>query len=200
MLDSMLRRPVRHAHVIGEASADDPAGVGVDDDGEITPALGGRHVGDVTGPDLVDSGGDRTGGQKIERWAVGFSITGPGSEILGLKRAKLSFLHQPPHSRMAGGQTEIAEFVMNPAVAVAPPMFAEDVLDLVTKRAFAELGGGGLVRGVVGAAGQIEYLAGTPDAGSCFLTDGVNHRALLERGLVPRITAACAPPLPSHAR
>ena len=45
------------AHVIGDRPADDPAGPGVDHDGEVDPALAGGVLGDVLHPQPVGAVG-----------------------------------------------------------------------------------------------------------------------------------------------
>lgn len=53
--------------MILEAPAEDAPGAEVDDDGQIEPALAGRDKGNVSGPNLIGSGGPRLVGEQIGR-------------------------------------------------------------------------------------------------------------------------------------
>jgi hypothetical protein len=85
---------------------------------------------------------DRMGFCDSCQGTAGFVITGPGKEVLGLERAKPSFLHVAPHPRRTAVQPKIPGFVMNPAVAIAPPVLVEHAPDAVTEHFVVKPGGG----------------------------------------------------------
>ena len=70
------------AEVVGDRPAHDPAGPGVDDDGEIDPALTGGLLGDVGDPQPVGSVGTELAVHQIVRRtapapAAGAALPGP---------------------------------------------------------------------------------------------------------------------------
>ncbi len=59
------------AHVIGDRPADDPSGPGVDDDGEVDPALAGAVLGDVLHPQPVRAVGAELAMHQIVAAGIG---------------------------------------------------------------------------------------------------------------------------------
>ena len=71
------------AHVIGDRPADDPSGPGVDDDGEVDPALAGAVLGDVLHPQPVRAVGAELAVHQIIRAGIGRPVTGAALACAG---------------------------------------------------------------------------------------------------------------------
>jgi hypothetical protein len=84
------------AQVIGDRPADDTTGPGIDDHGEIDPALGRGALGDVLDPQPVRSLRAEPAVHQVVRWRVGHPSTGAADRASPAADAlQATFPHQP---------------------------------------------------------------------------------------------------------
>ena len=135
------------AQVVGQRPADDFARAEVDDDGQVEPSGGGRDEGDVARENLVDLRGKRRIEEEVRGWAIGSAIAGFWDEMFRRNGPQAALGHDSTHPARGAGVALIGEFFDDAPVAVAPPMRAENTLDVRAHLLVRELGNGGLSRG-----------------------------------------------------
>src|SRR5664280_43362 len=106
------------AHVSGELPADDAPGVDVHDHGQVSPALPGADVGEVSEPQFVGAGSGEVAVHEVGRRYRGEARQG---RLLGLDRSyadDAACAHQTLHGAAGDGGALVVQFVPDLELAV----------------------------------------------------------------------------------
>src|SRR5438477_5067204 len=105
--------------VLLHGPAHDPAAVEIHDRGQIEPAFGGRDVGDVTDPNLIDAFGSSSMGQPIGRdGIIVLAVGGADAKGAAAPRGQALLAHQPFHPLMIAVVAPGSESVSQTRTAV----------------------------------------------------------------------------------
>src|SRR6185369_3471152 len=111
--------------------ADNPAGIAIQQGGQIQPALLGPNSDDVCDPFLIRSLGmeilfQEVGGYRATMTAVGGVNSSPGTAA----RVNMGLTHQPSYPLARGGDPLLTQSGMNPRAAVQTPPGLVDRADM----------------------------------------------------------------------
>jgi len=160
--------------VISQGPAHDFAGIKVDDDGEVDPAVSRRDEGDIAGPDPIGLRGQRLVKEQIGRGSVGTAVAGFGDVSLGLEGMQTVLGHEAADANRSADEVLVGKDTGDSAIAITAAVLLKNSGDLGADGFVSSLPRSGFRSVIVGTAGPAEDGADAAQGMPCGEADLLN--------------------------